>query len=428
MFARNFLPFYPHKIAYLGMVVLGAAFFLSVGFLSFLSSEPLDCQTEGELKEREESSSALIFSLGLESKPTSILPPKISQELSFGFESCRPDESSLPVSVFVKIKKTGQSKRVILPGRFDLEFFEGEKLRFSEQAALHRPSKAGSPSICGKESDSPSFWVELDSPDLKKIEGKVFIETPLFEIVEGESFIALPQEISLQSPQEFAEGSPFRFLSEGKWWGADRFREKYENGALFQRVEVGPFFKGQPIDLQEGDWLIWLDNQWVKGTLLQGAQRPIARVKSVQGKSLIFEGWEGNRYVYFALNSNSVPPLKMKGEDLFTSIRVRSAKQISCMLEKQWLVLKSGDWVFKSDGRWKILKKKEERELYCSGNISGDLFVFEKIESKLGQKWIQGQFFTADKSQVFFIDLAVPAHGIHKGKNEGDIRKGGPSR
>jgi len=404
MFSHNFLPSYPHRIAYLGAAVLVSGALLGGIVLAFLWSGPAIFPLEWGIKEEVQGSPSLDFSVGLKETSFPIPLPHISQELFFSVDSPRPDQTSIAPSVFVKIKKTGQFKRVVLPCNLYLEFIEGEKLRFSE--------------------GSSPFWLELNFSLSKKIEGKVFIETPAFEKMEAESFLALAQEPLIYDSHELREGSPFRLLSEAKWSGSDKFKEKYDNGALHQKIELS---HSQWVDLKEGDWLVWTEDRWAKSSLEAAALRPIARIKSVQSKSLVLEGWEGDQYIHLALNHSNLP-WKIKGEDLFNSIRIRSAKQISCMLEKQWLILKLGDWVLKNEGRWKILKKKEERDLYCAGKIFGELFVFEKIETKLGQKWIQGYLFSTDRSQMLWIDLPATIHGLKKGKNETDLRKGSSGR
>jgi hypothetical protein len=406
MFDRNVLLFSPQKILYIGLSILIGGILLCVLFLSCCGSSFSELEEAIEILKKPEHSdfqsikeNSLDFSLGLKKTSFGLSLPKIGQEFVFLLDPPRPDETSSESSISLKWKKSGLSKRIHLPCRLDLQFLEKEKLQW-----MDTPS---------------SFWVELNQPAHKKIQGKVFIETPLSEKIETENFIAVIQEPSFQNSQEFPEGSPFRLLGEGKWLGPDKFREKYENGALYQRIEIG----SHSMDFQEGDWMIWSDHRWMKGLLLDGAHKPIAKIKAVQGKSLIFEGWEKDRYVSVALNHHLSPSLKMKGEELFTSIRVRSAKQISCMLEKQWMILKSGDWVLKTDGKWKILKKQQEKDSYKEGKLPGELLVFEKIESKSGQKWIQGLLFSSDRSQMLPFELAASAHRTRKGKIEGDARK-----
>ena len=406
MMMSKFLPFYPRKIAYLGAAALAGGAILGGGFLWFLRSSPPVSFMEEKKKEAEVLSSPIV-SLGLNRTPPLISLPKISQELIFLSDAPRPDEISLDSSLFVKLKKTGQTKQVVLPARLNLEFGEGEKLVFSEK-------------------DS-GFWIEIASSFPKKIEGKVCVENPFSQRIETEAFSASFQEPPIQGAQEFTEGSSFRALSEAKWWGPDKLREKYFDREVCQRIEIGGASNAQMMSLREGEWLIWDRGEWMKGTLDKGAQKPIARIKGVQGKSLILEGWEGRQYVHLAL-SQQTSSMKVKGEDLFNSIRVRSAQQMSCMLEKQWLILKAGDWILKTEGRWKVLKKQEERDLCREGKMSGEVFVFEKIESKAGQKYIQGQFFSSDRSQMLAIELAVPVHNLQKGKNEADARKGSAHR
>lgn len=398
MLYEVFLPSYPRRIAYMGLAVLLGATGISIGFLNFFGSGEF-VYSLGKAKAVDaQMAPSLFFPSELSQSSFSFPVPRIHQEFLFSFDSSRPDKISLKPSVFVKMKKSSQSKQVFLPAQVNLEFLEGEKLRFVDEPSL--------------------FWMELDLTPSNKIEGKVFIETPLSEKIETESFIASLQEAPLQSGQDFSERSPFRILSEGKWLGTDKFKEKYENGAPCQKIELGASL----IDLQEGDWLIWLGDRWAKGTLADGAQKPIARIKAMQGKTLIFEGWESSQSICLGLN-HIASLFKMKGEELLSSIRVRSCKQISCMMEKQWMILKCGDWVLKTEGRWKVLKKQEEKELYKEGKLSGELFVFEKIESKPAQKSVQGQLFNIDRSQCLALDLIVPIHGTRRTRQEEALRK-----
>jgi hypothetical protein len=402
MFSKHVLPFYPRKIASWGGAVLLAATLLAGGAIIFFSPDASEFFLLGRTGEALEKSAS--FALGLNQKSPGIPLPRISQEFIFSFDCPRPDEVASEPFLFVKIKKTGQSKRVVLPCRLNLEFADGDRLKIVEGGSC--------------------FWMELNISSCKKVGGKVFIENHLSETIEAENFICSIQDPPFQGPQEFSEGSPFRCLSEARWWGPDKFREKHENGALYQKIEIGSLPQLQFFDLQEGDWLIWMKDRWVKGALSEGNRLPIARIKAVRDKFLVMEGWDMAQYIHLALNHIHGAAWKMKGEELFSSIRIRSPKQMSCMIEKQWLILKVGDWVLKADGRWKVLKKQEEKELYKTGKLNGELFVFEKIESKSGQKIVQGQLFHPDRSQSLFIELPLPIHGAHKGKHEGDLRKG----
>jgi hypothetical protein len=77
------------------------------------------------------------------------------------------------------------------------------------------------------------------------------------------------------------------------------------------------------------------------------------------------------------------------------------------MLEKQCMVLKTDDWVLKSNGRWRVLRKKEEREAYLKGKLVGEMLVFEQIHAKQGQKMIQARLFNGGRTQSVGFEMAA---------------------
>jgi hypothetical protein len=284
--------------------------------------------------------------------------------------------------------KNAQSKRVALPSRIDLQYENG--LAFSDTTS--------------------TFWVELRSLENNQIEGKVFVSTSAENRLEAGGFVVAAQESPIQSPHEFREGSPFRVLAEARWWGHDLFREKYGGGSLSQRIEVGPLASADLIELEDGEWIAWQEGRWRKiPTLAEGKNRPVARIASRDGKLIVLEGWDLEGHIRLGLTPAQPLPFKVKGEELFTSVRIRSEKQISCMLEKQCLILKAGDWVFKGENRWRVLRKKEERDSYMSGKWVGELFYFDRIDSKGGQKVIQGNLFNPGRTQAVPIEIPVNA-------------------
>ena len=80
-----------------------------------------------------------------------------------------------------------------------------------------------------------------------------------------------------------------------------------------------------------------------------------------------------------------------------SSLRIRSEKQVSCVIEKQSFILRLGDWVLKENGHWRILRKAEDKQQLLEGLRSGDLFILEKIDNK--QKNIKGKLFFANRTQ-----------------------------
>jgi hypothetical protein len=214
----------------------------------------------------------------------------------------------------------------------------------------------------------------------------------------------------VQGASEFVERSPFRQLGEAHWWGRDQFLGLIEGG---ERLEIGT---GEFIELREGDWLIWRAGKWEKGEG-PALDAPIARIQSVSSRAMVLEGWGLDGYIRLSLAMASPIPFKMRSEDLLSAIRIRSEKQISCMLEKQCIVLKAGDWVLKQGGRWRILRKKEEKDAFINGKLLGEMFVFEQIAQKQGQKVVQGRLYNLGRTQMVSIEMnAQSVRKMKKGK------------
>ena len=391
-----FYPFYPDRILWAGAAVLTAGLMIVGSFLFFVidPSPPLFFSQQTKKNEGYEEK-RLSFSFGLKEVPIAFSLPRIEPEIAISSDCPRPDRGAEKRGLFFRLKQSEEAKRIALPSRVDLQF-NGGKLAFAEKK-------------------SP-FWLELTEAPEDRVQGAVWVETASGEKWEAERFTASLQPSPLKMSQEFLKGSPFQVLGEARWLGHDLFAEKY-GGPQTLRIAMGSQANPYILDLRDKEWIVWNEDRWVKGALDEKLSA-MARIESSNSKTLILEGWEDDAHIRIALSCAIPSPFKIRGEDIFNSIRVRSEKQISCMMDKQCLILKSGDWVMKTNGRWKILRKKEEKEAYRSGKISGELFVFEKIESKQNQKFISGFLFNVERSQVVAIELPANKHLPRKEANK----------
>jgi hypothetical protein len=383
--------FYPKRIIRMGARLLAfcGLFFIPLWLWTILS-QPSFVSFEKKKVEKPQLE-ALDFSLGLEERMPALPAIELQGEMAFSFDSPRPDMREESKSrMLVRLKKSAESRRVSLPCRIDLEF-QRDRLIFA---------KGPSP-----------FWIELSSLG-NAIEVKGFFSTAQGEVLQAGHFTTAAQESPVQTAQEFAEGSPFRILGEAKWWGKDLFKE----GAGAERLEIG---SQEMIDIKEGEWLVWKEKKWQKDTSPE-RELPVAHVQSQSPKGLILEGWDGNGHLRLSVPPASGPPFKLKGEEVFSAIRIRSERQISCMLDKQCMILKVGDWALKTGGRWKVLRKEEEKNAFLTGKLFGELFAFDQIGQKQGQKVIQGRLFNPGRTQVVAVELA--AQSTQKRSRKGKVQ------
>jgi len=375
------------QMAWFGVVALALSVIPSIFFLTSVSS-PLEFLSLKPLIQtvRAASFPPLNVNLNLSEDFSSLSIGKARDQISFSMDPPRPDSNLLGSRLMIRLPQSKQIKRVELPARVDLEFSEGI-LRFSER--------------------SSRFWLICSEAKGGEIAAALFYETPEGVEVASSNWVSIPQETPVQSVEEFLEGTSFRELGESRWWGHDVFSEKYANGEIVHRIEVGPPSRVELLECSFQDWLVFKGRKWQKvGSFAEVEGLPIAHLKGASSQGLEIEGWEGTSHIRIRVPLSSLPPLKMRGEELFTQLRVRSEKQVSCMLDKQCLILRPNDWALKTQGRWKILRKKEERDSFLKGKLTGEVFVLDRIEAKGMTKSVSGHYFSAGRSQMVPIEFA----------------------
>lgn len=371
--STTILHFHPEKIAWIGALLLAAGAILAFPFLWTMQS--IESPLLREKREKISEKPPYTFSLTLSQSQPGFSIPDLQGKMTFSFDPPRPDGVAQSNRLLVRLKQSGESRRVALPCRIDLEY-QRDQLKFAKDPSL--------------------FWMELASLPNGQIEAAGWIASLDGTKLSAGQFQISGQDCPIQEAHEFSEGSPFRQLAEAKWWGRDLFKN-----AGGERIETSEL-----LEIGEKDWLIWKEGKWQKSDA-PDKELPIAKIQSFTPKMLILEGWDSNEHTRIGLPLAASPPFKIKGEDFLSAIRVRSEKQISCTIEKQCVVLKTGDWVLKTGGKWKILRKKEERDAFLNGKLFGELFILEQISQKQGQKMIQGRLFNPGRTQVVSIEMAA---------------------
>lgn len=386
MAAEKFFTYHPQRILLCGFALLGVMMSSFSALVAMYQSDETFRWHEikrGKEVQKEEICLDMVLSktaVGGWSCPV----PDLQQEIVFSLDPPRPDGFNQSMQVALRLKQQAVSKRFDVPCCVELAYREGV-LTFEPQS--NRPSL---------------FWLEL-LWDQEALLGKVHVDDRA-----GEFFRITSEESPIQTAQEFSEGSPFHALASGRWWGPDLFYQSYMEETPRHRLDLGSPLEAHLLDAKEGQWLSFLEGGWQEISHIDEAKKGcVARIVSSGPSGLLLEGWEANRHVRLCLPLTSPSGSKMKAEELFGLIRVRSDKQISCLLDKQCLILKVNDWVLKTEARWKVLRKAEEKEAFLKGKLVGELFVLDQISNKQGQKSISGHMYSLARTQMIAFDLPV---------------------
>ena len=377
MISQEFFTNYPSRLLWSGGAFLSIFVVFSGVVLFPIANQPIFAlpSLQGI---REEPKPLSSFYLG-ENEGFPLELPSIDHSLSISLSPCRPDCDLRTPIAHVRIKETHQSQRLTLPGRIYLSFNQG---------------------ILGFEKYDGPFWIDLALTSDESLKAQVIV------VREGketccESFTRRPDEPAIQKNEEFPQGSPIRTLGDSFWWGVDLLSQ-LNSPQIKQRLEIG----SKPISLAENEWIAWKEDHWAPiKELSEGQDRPIARIRSISPQQLEWDVWDSS-YVRLSSSLQTAPTNHFKTEELLNSLRIRSEKRISCALEKQCIILRLGDWVLKENGRWRVLRRAEERQQLIKGNKAGELFILDKIDSK--QKAIKGRLFLANHAQMFPIESRVP--------------------
>ncbi|MBI3508510.1 MAG: hypothetical protein HY069_02585 [Chlamydiia bacterium] len=381
------LPYFPLKFLREGVIILGSTFLLAVLLLILLQHNAI-FEMENDKKGRAASTAAYKIPLSLGAGFSCSLP-NLREECSISVGPPHPADPLKRPFFTVKLMKSGAVQRLSLPCRIYLFYAEDEKLMFANG---HAP-----------------FFVDFALLPSGEVEAKVSVEG--FAAMQEQTYVLKPQESPLQALDELP--AVMRTVVEGRWLGRDLFAEKY--GTTLRPAERIEWGNGEILSLQEGEYWVWDQEKWKKnGAIDQNAL--LIRMERIRDRTLVLEGWDAEHHYRFAMPQPLPIPAKIRPEEFLTSIRVRSEKQMSCTLDKQCLILKAGDWVLKSEGKWRILRRPEEKEALQCGKLSGEIFVFDGIESKSNQKTVHGHLFNVQRSQCLPVDLAVHSMKTHRHK------------
>jgi hypothetical protein len=328
--------------------------------------------------------------------------PDLSHELFFLAKNKRPDAEQSNSSFILSLKKAKQH----------LEVLNGQTVYLAHES--EKPE-----SMILFSTRPTSFWIK---PVLSE-QGGVIVEV-FKEVVGGESSLAKIEKTQftlLENAPEFkrmvSSSEPFFIASLrfAKVWGQDLLIKHYGGGtyqALKEKTKLEFSEKNSSYlcFVEQGDYLSWENEKWqVKKLKDISPGFPLARIQSIQAKEVHIESWDDRGFQMFFLSLEKQMPSKWnpKFENVISGVRLRTSSQMSCLMEKRRVLLKEGDWVLKTSMGWHILKKSQEILDFLEHRMTGELFVFDKLDKEEGKLTIKGHLFDPTRTQVQRIELPI---------------------
>lgn len=310
--------------------------------------------------------------------------PTLARELAILGKNSRPDVQPGGVAILMGLKSTLQERVVFSGQKVYLEKQPQDTFLFSSE----KTPLAMTPIVM----KDGSVLIEVELDDQR---GKFFLKS-------GEKKKSVAEDL------HFAKE-----LKTGKWWGPDLFLQNYggeEFKSFFGKHKLE--FSNSLCFVSEGDYLMWEDEQWKVSSLDSLSPFfPIARVRSISQKGVEIQAWDETGFypMSIQISSGQAPCPKYKLEELISSIRSRTANELTCLLGKRRVVLRAGDWWLKTETSWRHLKTLNDIEDYLSHKIRGELFIFESVSMDRGKAEIKGHFFDTMRTQIQPIALTVAA-------------------
>ncbi len=322
------------------------------------------------------------FSLGLKQDPLSFSYPAVEGEVDVLIGRKHPASLDQNLDYYVRLKKNGVVKRVSLPARIGLYYENG--LKFSE--------------------NEDAFWLELEISPSGPILARSFVMNLQGEKHLIESFSLVGEELAF-SKGPGCDLPAFRSLMGARYLGKDLVLMRLQEGDALYLLTMHQ----ETLRVKEGDLLLWIDGKWCKSEAKDLQGHIVARVAHCLAKDMILEAWDlDGKYHRFLMSMAEESAVQPKSGNFLTALRVRSEKQVSCMLEKQCLIVQLGDWILKtSDNRWKILRNSEDKNAYLQDRLRGELLIFDRMDVKNGHKVLITSLFSPQHSQMTSMEWEI---------------------
>ena len=342
--------------------------------------------------------------LSLNAARSSQFIPRLGIELLLLARNSRPDVLRTESTLLLGAKATGEERSVKLNEMIYLTELDKEKegkrgVRLSSSETL--------------------LWVKPISMNRHSVTFEVyrFLESEQKE-EKNQLVLSLDPEARKKSISfSQKEAAPYaKMIKDTRHWGKDRLLEayggdEYRNLREKEKIQIGPDDSSSVFFVSSGDFLIWEEGKWRQVSSAEiPAETPVVQIKSASPRGVDAELWDETGFFQLSLKIPPAASNRSVGKDsapLFSSIRLRSGSQITCIAGKRRLVLREGDWLLKTSNGWRNLKRMEQIEDCIHHKLAGELFIFDGLETLQGKTLMKGHLFDPMRSQMQTISFPV---------------------
>lgn len=163
----------------------------------------------------------------------------------------------------------------------------------------------------------------------------------------------------------------------------------------------------ESIFMKKGDLFAFIDQRWTKSEIVEKNDQPLFRIKEVNSAQLILEGWDLNgKYYTRALRVKKIRPPQKKPANWISQIRKRTKNKVSANVNGKRMFLKKGDWLVEKNKKWSALRTDLQKEKFLMLKGESDVFVFENIDEKKGDKKLVGFLYNASRTQKQLMTIS----------------------
>lgn len=421
-------------------ITIGVIFFIATAFL--VTGGSLFKDSSAELVDRLGSSVILekhnlhqnldnigSGALALHPKKQATLIPDLSRDLVFLAQTSRPDRK--PAEGDLLIATRGSQDSLVIP--------------LGQQVFLKREDRENGEILYHFSSLKTPLWIR----PLSSRNGEIQMEVGCFSSSkDNESFVEeLTQVLMQQSNSTISDknNEPLYLssLRSAKWWGNDTLLKKY-GGQDYKslsdkhKLEILSESGRQYYFFAVGDFLQWEDGFWTEVDFpMTNPSCPLAQIKTAQGNVLEIQVWDEKGFYPCNIKIDLQSPVKISHKNQLSSstVRLRSATQVSCAFGKRRLILKEGDWLLKTAKSWRTLRRIKDIEDCIYHRLKGELFIFDRMEKLQGTLVMKGHLF--DDMRTSMTPLSIPILSEEGGRpsskknthnSSTQKKKGGPLR